>query len=61
LEEQFAVDHTKRWLLQAINGIGLRDLVLNIAGPRESEVKGIYEEAGHFLEGLQLCSLADAH
>jgi len=43
------------------NGIGLRDLVLNIAGSSRIRGEGDLRKAGHFLEGLQLCSLADAH
>jgi hypothetical protein len=60
LEKESAVEGTRRWLSQTIKGLGLRDLILNIAGPRESEVEGIYEEAGRFLEGLQLLSLLEA-
>jgi hypothetical protein len=57
LEKESGIEDAKRWLSQNVNGRGLRDLVLNIAGPRESEVEGIHEEAGRFLEGLRLLSL----
>lgn len=54
LERAHAVTDAKIWLSRTIAGIGVKDLVLNVAGPRESEVRGIYEQAGTFLEALEL-------
>jgi hypothetical protein len=61
LEKESAVEDARRWLAQTINGLGLHDLVINIAGPRESEAKGIYDEAERFLERLRLSSLPSAN
>ena len=56
LDESSAVTVAQDWLSQKIAGIGVRDLVLNIAGPRESEANGVYQQANAFLEDLQLVS-----
>ncbi|HWX41582.1 MAG TPA: putative molybdenum carrier protein [Blastocatellia bacterium] len=42
----------REWLERTASGLGVDELILNIAGPRESEAPGIYEEAGRFLEDL---------
>lgn len=54
LEKRSAASDAKRWLSQTIAGIGAHDLVLNVAGPRESEARGIYQAARNFLEELEL-------
>ena len=37
------------WIAHTAAGIGVNEMVLNIAGPRESEVKGAYVAASRFL------------
>jgi len=39
------------WIVQTATGLGLNEMVLNIAGPRESEAKGVYVAASRFLTG----------
>ncbi len=48
MEKESSLDDAKCWLSQTATGLGLRDLVLNVAGPRESEADGIYEDANRF-------------
>jgi hypothetical protein len=47
-----ATADARRWLERVHRGTGLQTLVLNVAGPRESEAPGAYAAAGAFLEGL---------
>jgi hypothetical protein len=47
-----ALSVAREWLERTASGLGVGELILNIAGPRESEAPGIYEEAGRFLEDL---------
>jgi hypothetical protein len=42
----------REWLGRTASAVGVDELILNVAGPRESEAPGIYEEAGRFLEDL---------
>jgi hypothetical protein len=59
LEKDSALEDARRWLAQAIKGLDSQDVVINIAGPRESEAKGIYEEVGIFLESLHMTWMVD--
>jgi hypothetical protein len=45
-----AVASARRWLGRVASSLGLAEVVLNVAGPRESQAAGIYAEAGRFLE-----------
>jgi hypothetical protein len=47
-----AVDVAREWLDRTAAGLGVDELVLNVAGPRESEAPGISADAGRFLERL---------
>lgn len=47
-----AVDAAREWLSRTAIGLGVSELWLNVAGPRESQAPGIYVEAGSFLERL---------
>ena len=40
---------TRDWIARTTAGLGLTELVLNVAGPRESESKGVYSAAYRFL------------
>jgi hypothetical protein len=40
------------WLSRTIDGLGVSELWLNVAGPRESEAEGVYRAAGAFLDAL---------
>lgn len=42
----------RRWLEQTYACIGCDELILNVAGPRESQAPGIYTEAYRFLSEL---------
>ncbi|WAL62666.1 YpsA SLOG family protein [Thermocoleostomius sinensis] len=44
-----AVDSCKQWQQDVRNRLKLKTLILNIAGPRESEQPGIYRQAQQFL------------
>jgi hypothetical protein len=48
--EALAAAH--RWLSQVASGLDVVELVLNVAGPRESQAPGIYAEAKEFLSRL---------
>lgn len=52
LADPSAVDEAQDWLDRTAAGLGVSGLVLNVAGPRESEAPGISAEAGRFLERL---------
>jgi hypothetical protein len=45
-----SVDEARDWLSRTATGLGVPELWLNVAGPRESEVPGIYAEACRFLD-----------
>jgi Circularly permutated YpsA SLOG family len=47
-----AVDRASEWVARTFGALDISELVLNIAGPRESEAPGIYAEAGSFLTDL---------
>ncbi len=47
-----AIDGARGWLSRIAAGLGVDELVLNVAGPRESEAPGIYAAAAEFLIGL---------
>jgi putative molybdenum carrier protein len=47
-----AVDDARDWLDRTVADLGASELVLNVAGPRESEAPGISAEAGRLLERL---------
>ena len=42
----------REWLVKLGDPSATADMVLNIAGPRESEAPGIYDAAGRFLNAL---------
>jgi hypothetical protein len=44
-----AAEMAREWLARVCDGLGLGEIVLNVAGPRESEAPGVYEEAGELL------------
>jgi hypothetical protein len=52
LAEPSARDVARAWLQRTAEGLGLDEVVLNVAGPRESEAPGIYAAASLFLEQL---------
>ncbi len=47
-----AMVRARKWLADCADALSALELVLNIAGPRESEAAGIYTEAGTFLTAL---------
>lgn len=47
-----AVPSTIEWLLDVSRDLGKTDIVLNVAGPRESKAKGIQESARDFVGRL---------
>jgi putative molybdenum carrier protein len=47
-----AADAARDWLDRTAVGLGVSELVLNVAGPRESEAPGVSAETGRFLEQL---------
>lgn len=49
-----AVAMAKEWLARTVSGLGLSELWLNVAGPREEEAQGIYGETGRFLAAMFL-------
>jgi len=57
LGESNEIDEANRRLSQIITKRGLDQFVLNIAGPRGSEAPGIYDQARHFLERLDLVGI----
>jgi hypothetical protein len=52
LDGKEAVAAARRWLRDTAAALGIEAPALNIAGPRESEVPGIYAAAFGFLERL---------
>jgi hypothetical protein len=40
------------WLERTASGLGVAELILNVAGPRESEAPGLGVEAGRFLDAV---------
>jgi hypothetical protein len=60
LEQDSAVETARRWLTEAVPVAGLNQIVINIAGPRESEVPEIYKVATRFLEQLQLALIVNS-
>lgn len=52
LNESEALEQARRWLRGVRPGRQAEDLVLNIAGPRESEAPGIYRAAYNLLWAL---------
>jgi hypothetical protein len=42
----------REWLTRMAEALGVGELILNVAGPRESEAPGIYQEASAFLGQL---------
>jgi hypothetical protein len=52
LSQPEAVAQTQDWLAQVFRMLHIAELWLNIAGPRESEAKGVYSAASQFLEAL---------
>ncbi len=52
LDNLSAVEAAGEWLDRTAAGLGVDELVLNVAGPRESEAPGVSAEAGRFLERL---------
>src|SRR5262245_15393813 len=47
-----AVRVAREWLERTVAGLGVAELVLNVAGPRERQAPGIEADAGRFLEEL---------
>lgn len=47
----------QQWWREQIEGCQKKEFCLNIAGPRESEVTGIYQRAYEFLKGLRTMGL----
>lgn len=47
-----ALAAAREWLARSASGLGVPELWLNVAGPRESQAPGIYAEAGAFMDGL---------
>lgn len=52
LAQPGAVGVAQEWLERTLSGLGVGELWLNVAGPRESEARGVYTAAGEFLERL---------
>jgi hypothetical protein len=50
--ESNSIARAREWLARVVDAVSGAELVLNIAGPRESESRGIYTEAGRFLAAL---------
>jgi hypothetical protein len=48
-----AVDRAREWLARTMACLGVSELLLNVAGPRERQAPGIYVEARKFLEKLR--------
>ncbi len=47
-----SIARAREWLVKLGDVSGTAGMVLNIAGPRESEAPGIYDAAGQFLNAL---------
>jgi hypothetical protein len=47
-----SVQLAREWLSKTMAGLGVPELCLNIAGPRESDAEGVYAEASEFLDSL---------
>jgi hypothetical protein len=47
-----ALEQARAWLSRVAAGLGAGELVLHVAGPRESEARGIHGDARRFLEAL---------
>jgi hypothetical protein len=47
-----AVASARAWLSRTAEGLAVAELILHVAGPRESQAPGIYAEAGQFLARL---------
>jgi len=47
-----APDQARQWLRSLMHVAGPEDLLLNVAGPRESEAPGVYSAAVRFLDDL---------
>jgi hypothetical protein len=52
IARQDSLSAARDWLESTASGLGLAELVLNVAGPRESEDKGIYLAAKSFLSQM---------
>ena len=50
--DETAHQAAKRWLMNLANAFGRQEIILNIAGPRETNAPGIYESALSFLKIL---------